>query len=227
MVCGGSRIAYYLSLALSKVGVQVKIIESNPRRAEQLSEDLDSALIICGDSTDHDLLIQEGINSDDAFVSLTGMDENNIISGLFAKWQGAGRVIAKVNNEGLCSIVPENELDCIISPKTITANQILAFVRAMDCSPEGSNVETVHQMVGGKIEAIEFSAKGNHPMYGRPLKELKRSLHKDLLIACIVRGEKTIIPGGDDCIKAGDRVIVVTKHILFNDLTDVLTGNLQ
>lgn len=82
MVCGGSRIAYYLSLALSKVGVQVKIIESNPRRAEQLSEDLDSALIICGDSTDHDLLIQEGINSVDAFVSLTGMDENNIISGL-------------------------------------------------------------------------------------------------------------------------------------------------
>ena len=77
-----------------------------------------------------------------------------IISGLFAKWQGAGRVIAKVNNEGLCSIVPENELDCIISPKTITANQILTFVRAMDCSPEGSNVETVHQMVGGKIEAI-------------------------------------------------------------------------
>lgn len=74
----------------------------------------------------------------------------------FAKWQGAGRVIAKVNNEGLCSIVPENELDCIISPKTITANQILTFVRAMDCSPEGSNVETVHQMVGGKIEAIEF-----------------------------------------------------------------------
>lgn len=227
MVCGGSRIAYYLSLALSKVGVQVKIIESNARRAEQLSEDLDSALIICGDSTDHDLLIQQGINSVDAFVSLTGMDENNIISGLFAKWQGAGRVIAKVNNEGLCSIVPENELDCIISPKTITANQILTFVRAMDCSPEGSNVETVHQMVGGKIEAIEFSAKGNHPMYGRPLKELKRSLHKDLLIACIVRGEKTIIPGGDDCIKAGDQVIVVTKHILFNDLTDVLTENLQ
>ena len=219
--------ASHEELALSKVGVQVKIIESNPRRAEQLSEDLDNALIICGDSTDHDLLIQEGINSVDAFVSLTGMDENNIISGLFAKWQGAGRVIAKVNNEGLCSIVPENELDCIISPKTITANQILTFVRAMDCSPEGSNVDTVHQMVGGKIEAIEFSAKGNHPMYGRPLKELKRSLHKDLLIACIVRGEKTIIPGGDDCIKAGDRVIVVTKHILFNDLTDVLTGNLQ
>ena len=189
MVCGGSRIAYYLSLALSKVGVQVKIIESNARRAEQLSEDLDSALIICGDSTDHDLLIQEGINSVDAFVSLTGMDENNIISGLFAKWQGAGRVIAKVNNEGLCSIVPENELDCIIS----------AGASVLCCAA----------------------------LYGRPLKELKRSLHKDLLIACIVRGEKTIIPGGDDCIKAGDQVIVVTKHILFNDLTDVLTENLQ
>ena len=97
----------------------------------------------------------------------------------------------------------------------------------MDSSPNGGNVEIVHKMVAAKIAAIEYSAKGNPPMYGRPLKELKRSLHKDLLIACIVRGEKTIIPGGDDCIKAGDRVIVVTKHILFNDLTDVLTGNLQ
>ena len=71
-------------------------------------------------------------------------------------------------------------------------------------------METVHQMVGGKIEAIEFSAKGNHPMYGRPLKELKRSLHKDLLIACIVRGEKTIIPGGDDCIRLKpDRILLL------------------
>ncbi|MBR6007385.1 MAG: Trk system potassium transporter TrkA [Clostridia bacterium] len=223
MISGGSRIAYYLSRSLEKAGIQVKIIESNPQRATFLSEELPHALVILGDSTDHELLAEEGVENVDAFIAVTGMDENNIISGLFAKWKGARSVIAKVNNENLIGALPDNSLDGIISPKQLTANKILTFVRAMSCSPEESNVETVHELVGGRIEALEFLAKGSHPMYGVPLKELSRYLHKDLLIACIVRHGKTIIPDGNDVILAGDRVIIVTMHKMFNDLADILT----
>lgn len=223
MICGGSRIAYYLAQSLQKVGIQVKILESNPQRATFLSEELPHALVILGDSTDHELLVEEGVETVDAFIAVTGLDENNIISGLFAKWKGARSVIAKVNNENLTGILPESSLDGIISPKQLTANKILTFVRAMSCSPEESNVETVHELVGGRIEALEFIAKGSHPMYGVPLKDLHKYLHKDLLIACIVRHGKTIIPGGADSIHSGDRVIIVTKHKMFNDLADILT----
>lgn len=222
MICGGSRIAFYLTNILSELGIQVKIIESNPARAAELSEGLSKALIICGDSTDHDLLLEEGIGSVDAFIALTGMDENNIISGIFAKWQTKGKVIIKVNNENLIGIMPTGIIESIISPKHITANQIVTFVRAMSCSPDESNVETVHELVGGRIEALEFLAKGSNPMYGLALKDLNKYLHKELLIACIVRNGRTIIPGGEDCILSGDRVVIVTKHKLFNDLTDIL-----
>lgn len=227
MVIGGSRIAYYLTHEVERADIQVKIIESNLERATFLSEELKSALVIHGDNTDHDLLMEEGLDSADAFIALTGMDETNIISGISAKWQGAGTVIVKVNNENLTSVLPENAIDSVISPKQITANKILTFVRAMSCSPDESNVETVHELVGGRIEALEFSAKGNFPMYGVPLKELNRHLHNELLIACIVRHGKTIIPGGDDCILSGDSVIIVTKKKMFNDLSDILTSPIR
>ncbi|MBR3297829.1 MAG: Trk system potassium transporter TrkA [Clostridia bacterium] len=224
MVCGGSRIAYYLTHEVEKAGIQVKIIENNPERAAFLSEELKSAFVIFGDNTDHDLLMEEGLDSADAFIALTGMDETNLISGISAKLQGAGTVIVKVNNDNLTTVLPEGAIDTVISPKQITANKILTFVRAMSCSPDESSVETVHELVGGRIEALEFVARGNHPMYGMPLRELNRYLHSELLIACIVRSGKTIIPGGDDCIRSGDSVIIVTKKKMFNDLTGILTG---
>ena len=224
MISGGSRIAYYLARSLDKAGVQVKIIESNPQRAQLLSEELPHALIVHGDSTDHELLVEEGLENVDAFIALTGIDENNIISAIFAQWKGAGSVIAKVNNENLTDILPEVTLNGIISPKQLTAIKILSFVRAMSCSPEGSSVEAVHELVDGRIEALEFLAKGSHPMYGMPLRDLNRYLHKDLLVACIVRHGRTIIPGGSDAIRSGDRVIIVTKRKMFNDLTDILTA---
>ncbi len=226
MICGGSRISYYLARALDKIGVQVKIVENDIKRAEFLSAELPHALVIRGDSTDHELLIEEGIENVDAFIALTGLDENNIISGLFAKWKGAGVSIVKINNENLLGVLPDSsQPDAIISPKQITANKILTFVRAMSGRPEGSNVETVHELIGGRIEALEFSAKGFHPMYGVPLKDLNRHLHKDLLVACIVRHGKAIVPGGNDSIQSGDRIIIVTKHKMFNDLSEILVSN--
>ncbi|MCH5279351.1 MAG: Trk system potassium transporter TrkA [Christensenellaceae bacterium] len=226
MICGGSRVAFYLAKILERSGIQVKVIENNAARAIELSNELPKALVIRGDTTDQELLMEEGIGNVDAFAALTGMDETNIISGLFAKWQGAGKVVVKVNNESLTSIMPSGALESIVSPKQITANRILSFVRAMSCTPEESNVETVYELVGGRIEALEFIAKGNHPMYGMPLKQLNRYLHKELLLACIVRGGRTIIPGGDDYIQSGDRVVIVTKHKMFNDLADILTENI-
>ncbi len=222
MITGGSRIAYYLAQRLARVGIGVKIIENSAERAKELSQLLAKAIIIRGDSTDHELLREEGLDEADAFIALTGMDEMNIISAFFAKWRNVGKVVAKVNNENLFGILPEGVLDSVVSPKTATANQILSFVRGVDSSPEGSNVETVYQIAGGRAEALEFAAKGNHPVFGIPLKELSIRLKKELLIACIVRGATTIIPGGNDSILSGDRVVIITKHRRINDLMDIL-----
>lgn len=227
MICGGGRIAFYLTKLLERSGIQVKIFESNPERAAELSNELKHALVMNSDITDHDLLIEEGLNETDAFVALTGIDEMNIISGLFAKRQSQGKVVIKVNNENLIDVMPADMLGSIVSPKQITANRITAFVRAMSCSPEESNVETVYELVGGRIEALEFNAKGNLKLFGVPLKKLSSHLHKELLIACIVRGGKTIIPGGDDFIQAGDSVVIVTKKKKFNDLADILTSEID
>lgn len=225
MICGGGRITYYLAKNLIMEGITPTIIESDLTRANFLVDEFGRRInVIHGQITDNDLLLELGISSVDAFVALTGMDETNIISGISAKWKGAGNVIAKVNNEELVSAIPADLIDALISPKQITSNQILSFVRAMSCSPEESNVETVHELVGGRIEALDFIAKGNHPMYGVPLKKLNHYMHKDLLVAAIVRDGKVIIPDGNECILQGDSVVIVAKHRMLNDLADILSN---
>ena len=156
MICGGGRVAYYLASQLCNLGMNVKIIERNRERCEELCELLPQATIINGDATEHDLLIEEGIEKTDAFIALTGMDEENIIMSLFASKQSVSKVIVKINEDRRAMMIDELGLDSIVSAKTATADAILGYVRARRNSQCSANVETMYQLLDGRVEALEF-----------------------------------------------------------------------
>lgn len=218
MIIGGSHIAYYLSRMLLGLNLQVKIIEQNFERCMELSELLPKAMIINGDGTDQDLLLEEGIENADAVVTLTGLDEQNILISMYATSLRVKKVLTKVNRGALASLVRDKGLDIVVSPKDITTNRILTYVRGMQNSL-GSNLETLHRLVDGHVEALEFRVRPSFLQAGKMLRYL--NLKENTLIACITRNNKIIIPFGDDTLQAGDRVIVVTSNQHFDDLADI------
>ena len=221
IVGGGGRVSYYLAQELLRSNLSVKIIERSKERARLMAELLPDAVILNGDVTDHEQLQEEGIGSTDAFEALTGLDEGNILSALYAKHRNVSKVIAKVNNDGLESIVRETALDSVISPKRVATNQILRYVRAREASGDQGKIRGLYKIADGSIEVLEFLASPeNGNLLDIPLKDLKTKKH--LLIACLVRNGKAIIPGGADSIQAGDVVLVVTAQRLMNDLGDIM-----
>lgn len=218
MIVGGSKIAYYLANELSNKKYNVKILETDKKHAEELAELLPKVTIINGDGTDHDVLLEEGIEAMDAFVSLTDVDEENIIVSMYAKKLNVKKAIAKVKREGLVGIVGDLDVINYVSPKNIVADKVISYIRAMS-NRRGSNVITLYRLVNNKIEALEFVAKKDEEIYEKPLKELK--IKEDCLVACIIRDNKVIIPDGNECIKLNDNVVVVTTHKDFDDLTDI------
>ena len=220
MICGGGRVAYYLASQLCNLGMNVKIIERNRERCEELCELLPKATIINGDATDHDLLIEEGIEKTDAFIALTGMDEENIIMSLFASKQSVSKVIVKINEDRRAMMIDELGLDSIVSAKTATADAILGYVRARRNSQCSANVETMYQLLDGRVEALEFIIKSENAYTGVPLKDLNLKVNN--IIACIARGRKIIIPNGDDSIQVGDSVVIITMTKQIRDLDDIL-----
>ena len=219
MVVGGGRIAYYLAKQLLKLGMSVKIIEKDAARCELLSEALPKARIILGDGSDRELLEEEGIEEMDALGALTGMDERNIIISMYAGTLELGKVVTKINRMSFQEILDSAGIESVISPKGITVNQIVRYVRAMQNS-QGSNVETLHRIVGGRVEALEFNVTADPEVTGIPLKDLRT--RQNLLIAGILRGRTIIYPGGNDTIEPGDSVIVVTTGHQLKDLRDIL-----
>lgn len=217
MIIGGSRITYYLARRLLSAGVSVKIIEHNLERATQLSNSLPKALVIHGDGNDHELLREEGIDQVDAFVTLTGVDEENIILGMYAHSRQVPQIITKVNQTALIPLLNDTIADGIISSKEITAGLIIRYARGIDNSE--NSIQTLHRMVGGKIEAVEFLVKKDSRLIGVPLRDLQFKRH--LLIACILRGNRVIIPKGNSVVASGDRIIVVSANHRLEDLSDI------
>lgn len=220
MICGGGHVCFYLALQLLQVGMQVKIIEKDEKRCESLCELLPKATVIHGDAADHELLMEEGIREADAVVALTGMDEENIIMSLFAKTQGVGKVVAKVNEDSRAQMVEEMGIDSTISAKSATADAILSYVRARKNSYSSVNVETMYRLLGGKVEALEFIIKKECRFTNVALKDLPTKANH--LIACIGRKGRIIIPNGEDHLEVGDSVIVVTKDHIIKDFSDIL-----
>ena len=220
LIIGGSTTAYYLAKQLLGLGMQVKIIEQDWKKCEDLCDQLPKATIICGNAADHDLLIEEGIEQADALVSLTGMDEENIILALFAKTKGVDKIVAKVNEDGRAQLVEELGIDLIVSAKTATADAIMSYVRARQNSFKNVNVESMYQLVGGRVEALEFIIKEKTEYTDIPFKDLE--LKPNNLIACIGRKRQIIIPDGDESIQVGDSVVIVTTQKKVKDITDIL-----
>ncbi len=220
MIAGGGRISYYLAEFLTKAKIKVKIIEKDRKRCELLSELLPEAMIICGNVTNQQLLYEEGIQNTDAFVSVTEMDEENIMLSLYVNKITDAKVITKIKKITFGEIVYDLNIGSIVDPKNIIAEIIISYVRALQNSL-GSNVETLYRLSDNKVEALEFNVNTNIPkLVGIPLMNLK--LKNNLLISAIMRDEETFIPDGKDTIEIGDRVIVVTSNLGLNDISDIL-----
>ena len=218
MIVGGGKIGYYLADALSQKKYSVKLIEENPAKAENLADDLPRVTVACGNGTQHDLLIEEGIEAMDAFVALTDVDEENIIVSMFANKKGVQKAITQIENDDLYGMLDELGIDNNVSPKQIVAGRIISYARALSNSI-GSNVQTLYQLVGNRVEALEFAAKKADHIYGKPLKDLR--IRKNCLIACIIRGHQVMIPNGNSVIELGDNVVVVTTTKNLDDLSEV------
>ena len=219
MIIGGGKSSYYLAKQLLEQKLEVKIIESNRQRCEELSNLLPEALVICGDGGDEELLKEEGIGTAEAFVPLTGLDEENILLTLYAKRVPGLKTITKINRITFKDVIDGLDLGSVVYPKYVTSETITAYVRAKQ-NTIGSNVETLYHLFDSKAEALEFHVDKDAPVVGVPLMKLKKK--DNLLIACIGRGGKVIFPRGQDAIQAGDTVIVVTTHSGFGDISDIL-----
>ena len=219
MIIGGGRAAFYLADQLIRAGISVKIIENDHKRCEELSVLLPKATIINGDGTDQELLIEEGIEEVESFVPLTGFDEENIMLTLFAKQVSDTKVITKINRNTFTSVISQLDLGSVIYPKYITSEAIIAYVRAKQASMN-SNIETLYHMYDSRVEAIEFYVGKESSVTNIPLMDLQ--LKKNLLISFISRKGNVIIPSGQDCIKVGDTVMIITSHTGFNDIQDIL-----
>lgn len=219
MILGGGKPSYYLAKKLISLGVDVKIIEKRLDRCEFLAAELPDAVVIHGDGAQQELLLEEGISSMDAFVSLTGMDEENIMLSIFASMQNVSKVVAKINREELLTMAEKLGVETIVSPSHLTTNIIVRYARALENS-KGSNVETLYKLMDGKAEALEFNVKADSKVIGIPFKDIK--LKANILIAGITRGRNTIIPSGNDMIMENDRVIVVSAEQRLHDIDDML-----
>lgn len=219
LILGGGRVSYYLADMLTNIGTAVKVIDQDEKTCEILSEILPKATIIHGNGAQQELLMEEGLLNADAFVSLTGMDEQNILISKFAETQNVPKVIAKVNSDELTSMAEKLGLDSVVSPKKIVSDMLISYVRALQNSL-GSNVETLYKIMDDKAEALEFNVRDDFSMAGVPLKDLK--IRKNILIGGIIRDRKTIIPGGNDTILVGDKVVVIAANHRLNDLSDIL-----
>ena len=220
MVVGGGETAQYLCRILHRAGVAVKIIEKKQEVCDELCVKFPDVSVICGDASDQALLMEEGIDRASAFVALTGIDEENIFLSLFAKSIGHPKVVTKINRIAFNDVIKHLDLDSTIYPKNITADFIARYVRAMKNSM-GSSMETLYNIIQGKVEATEYTVKAGSPVTGIQLMKLNKK--KDVLVAAIIRKDKVIIPRGSDMILAGDRVVVVSRAKMMDDIADMLT----
>ena len=219
MLIGGGKASYYLAKQLLNMGIHVKIIEIDRVRCEELSVLLPQAVIINGDGTNEELLREEGIERAEAVVALTGIDEENILLTLYARRVSQAKTITKINRITFQDVINSLDLGSVIYPKYITAEAIIRYARAMRESMD-SNIETLYHMFDHRAEAVEFRVDGDSAVTGVTLKDLP--LKSDLLVSSIFRSGKVLIPNGQDMIRKGDTIMVVTTHTGFSDIQDIL-----
>ncbi|MBE6150783.1 MAG: Trk system potassium transporter TrkA [Firmicutes bacterium] len=219
IICGGSSIAVYLAKNLIDMGMKVKIIEINEERCKVLSEKLPKALIINGDISDQYVLYEEGIESCDAFVTLTSMDEGNIVCSMFASMKNVPKIITKVNHISLDGIVEKSNIDTVVTPHKIASNQIVKYVRAMQ-QGQNSSCEAIYKFDDDSFEVLEFNIKDDFKKLNVMIKDM--NLKDGVLIVAILRGKNIIFPNGMDEIREKDTIILIDDNSSIKDINDIL-----
>ncbi len=219
MLVGAGRYAFYLAKMLLAVGSSVTVIDKDRAACDAFAEALPGAIVSCFDAANEDLLLEEGLHSMDAFVTLTGNDQENILLSYLALGKGVKKVITKLNRKEFLSMAEKLGLECIVSPRHMISDILTRYARALDNSM-GSKIETLYQLMGGKAEALEFIVAEDFPLCSTPLKDMK--LKGNILLAGILRGRKVIIPAGADTIEVGDRVVVLSAGNTLTDLRDIV-----
>lgn len=220
MIIGAGMIAYYLLRMMREVGMKSVVIERNAVNAETLNQAIPGLLIINSDGTDRDVLDEEGLDGADAFVSLTGTDEVNMLMGMYAHRKGVPKVVTKISKSSMLDLIDIDRVGSVVCPRDIVASRIISYVRAKE-NAGGSNVETLYRIAEGTAEALEFTVHEDHgSLTGIPLRNLKT---RDGVILCaILRRGKVIIPGGSDTIEQGDHVVIATTIKQLTDLSMIL-----
>ncbi len=219
MMLGGGRISYYLAKMVEKMGMRITLFEIDQKKAKMLSEALPGVDVIEGDGTDQELLEQEAIGEMDAFVALCDRDEENLMTGLYARRCGVPKVIAKSNRYAYTDIIRDLGLETLVSPRMITCNTALRYVRAR-VNADGTAVEKLYRLVNGKAEALEFIARKGDSYIGIPLKDL--NVRTGVLVAVILHRGKVIVPFGNDVICEGDNVVIISTISGITDLNEVI-----
>lgn len=218
MMLGATRTSYYLAKKLLADGTAVTIIDHDHDRCLEFSEDLPGAMIVEGNGTEQEVLHEEGIESCDAFAALTGIDEENVLMSFYATSQGVPKVVTKINRKELIRLSDNLGLEGIVSPSKCISDSITRYARALHNSMD-SNMETMYKLMDDQVEALEFIVHGDFKHLDTPIRDLP--IIKTALLLGIIRGRRTFLPNGDDCIKAGDHVIVLVKGKRVENLTDI------
>ncbi len=220
IIIGGGETGVYLAQNLIALGIKVTIFERDAARCKELADILPQALVINGDGTDKDMLLEEGVTRVESFVALTNLDEENIMLSMYVKSiNPKAKLITKVHRVNYDEIIGSLNIGSIIYPKNITADRIVQFVRGMSTSKD-NNIEALYKLNDDRVEAVEFIVRNGSPVIGKPLAEL--NLKKGIIIACINHYGEIISPSGDSVIRDRDSVIVVTTRTGLKDISDIL-----
>ena len=207
MIIGAGRIAYYLLNILKHTRINLKVIENNQERAELFSQEFPDVHIVQGDGTAKSVLLEESVENFDAVATLTGVDEENIITSMFLETLGVQKNITKVNRTSLLEIIDTSQFSSIVTPKSIAVDTIMHFIRGR-VNAQDSNLDAMHHIANGRIESLQFEIRESNKMAGKSLSSLK--FRDNILIAAIIRKGKTIYPTGEDVLQVGDKIVVVT-----------------
>lgn len=207
IIIGARRIAYYLLNILKRTRINLKVIENNQERAELFSQQFPDVHVVQGDGTAKSVLLEENVEKFDAIATLTGVDEENIITSMFLETLGVQKNITKVNRTSLLEIIDTSQFSSIITPKSIAVDTMMHFIRGR-VNAQDSNLDTMHHIANGRIESLQFEIRESNKMAGKSLSSLK--FRDNILIAAIIRKGKTIYPTGEDVLQVGDKIVVVT-----------------
>ena len=221
LIVGGGTIGYYLAKDLLEHNIKVHIVEQDMKRCEELAEMLPEATILHGDGSNRQLLLSEGLPFVESFVPLTNLDEENVILTLFARRHSNAKLVTKINRLEFDDVFDSLEIGSVIYPKYITCDFIIQHVRALE-NESGNNIKTLYRILDDRVEALEFTVQQPSNATDIPLSEL--SLKQNQLVCCITRGNKVIIPRGNDSIQLGDSVIIVTLERGLNDISEIVIG---